>query len=498
MKKVAIIGSGFAGMSAATFLANEGYNVTVFEKNETVGGRARKFEANGFVYDMGPSWYWMPDVFEKYFHAFGKSVGDYYQLKRLDPSYRIFYSKSDVLDIPAGVEALCNMFDQIEAGSGLLLKKFLTEGEYKYQVGINKLVYKPGLSIGELLDSELIRGVFKLHVFESVSDYVKKYFKDPRLVQLLEFPVLFLGAPASKTPALYTLMNYADMSLGTWYPMGGMHKIVEAMESLAKEKGVKFETQANVERIEVTGDKATSLTAGGVKHAFDYVIAGADYHHVEQHLLPPASRKYTEAYWDKRVMAPSSLIYYLGINKKVNNLLHHNLVFDSDFGQHAKEIYQSPQWPTDPLFYVSVPSKTDETVAPLGCENIFLLMPVAPGLADNESIREKYFDLLMRKLEHLTGTSIKEHIVYKRSYAHANFIADYNSFKGNAYGLANTIMQTANLKPSIINKKVKNLFYTGQLTVPGPGVPPSLISGQVVAKELMRRNNSQKVNAEAP
>ncbi|MFM8913852.1 MAG: phytoene desaturase family protein, partial [Flammeovirgaceae bacterium] len=274
MKKVAVIGSGFAGMSAATFLASGGYSVSVFEKNATVGGRARKFEAEGFVYDMGPSWYWMPDVFEKYFNAFGKSVSDYYDLKRLDPSYRVFYSKSDVLDIPAGVEALCTMFDRIEPGSGAQLKKFLSEGEYKYQVGINKLVYKPGLSVGELLDSELIRGVFKLHVFESVSSYVKKYFKDSRLVQLLEFPVLFLGAPASKTPALYTLMNYADMSMGTWYPMGGMHKIVEAMENLAREKGVTFITNANVEKIEVAGDRATSLSANGAQHTFDYVIAG--------------------------------------------------------------------------------------------------------------------------------------------------------------------------------------------------------------------------------
>jgi phytoene desaturase len=490
MKKVAVIGSGFAGMSAATFLANKGYDVTVFEKNSSVGGRARKFEERGFVYDMGPSWYWMPDVFEKYFGFFGKSVADYYELKRLDPSYRIFYSKSDVLDIPAGVEALCKMFDQIEEGSGVRLRKFLREGEHKYQVGINKLVYKPGLSFGELIDSELIKGIFKLHVFESVSDYVKKYFKDPRLVQLLEFPVLFLGAPANKTPALYTLMNYADMSLGTWYPMGGMNKIVEGMQRLAQEKGVKFQMNANVEKIEVEQGYAASLSGNGINYSFDYLVAGADYHHVEQQLLPKTHRQYTESYWNKRVMAPSSLIYYLGVNKKIQNLLHHNLVFDSDFGQHAKDIYESPQWPINPLFYVSVPSKTDDTVAPPECENLFLLMPVAPGLKDGEEVREKYFQLMIRKLEYLTNTDIKQHIIYKRSYAHSNFMSDYNSFKGNAYGLANTILQTANLKPSIVNKKVKNLFYTGQLTVPGPGVPPSLISGQVVAHELMKRDNS--------
>jgi phytoene desaturase len=490
MKKIAVIGSGFSGLSAASCLAKAGYEVTVFEKNSSVGGRARKFEAEGFVYDMGPSWYWMPDVFEKYFNLFGKSVSDYYQLKRLDPSYRIFYSKEEVIDIPAGVEALCQLFESIEKGSSVYLRKFLEEGEYKYNVGINNLVYKPGLSLGELLDTDLMKGIFKLHVFESVSAYVKKYFKDPKLIQLLEFPVLFLGAPADKTPALYTLMNYADMSLGTWYPEGGMNKIVEGMEKLAVELGVKFELNSLIEKISVNNGVADSLLVNGQERKFDYVIAGADYHHVEQNLLPAEYRRYDAAYWDKRVMAPSSLIYYLGVNKKVKNLLHHNLVFDSDFGLHAKEIYESPQWPTDPLFYVSVPSKTDNTVAPEGYENIFLLMPVAPDLADGEGIREKYFNLMIQKLEHLTGDSIKEHIIYKRSYAHSNFIGDYNSFKGNAYGLANTILQTANLKPSIINKKVKNLFYTGQLTVPGPGVPPSLISGQVVAKELVKRDKA--------
>jgi phytoene desaturase len=488
MQKVAVIGSGFAGLAAASCLAQNQYDVTLFEKNSSAGGRARKFESNGFVFDMGPSWYWMPDVFEKYFARFSKTPSDFYELKRLDPSYRIFFSQNDVKDIPAGVEALGRFFESIEPGSSVHLHQFLKEGKYKYEVGINKLVYKPGLSISELADVELVKGIFKLHVFESVSAYVKKYFKDSRLIQLLEFPVLFLGAPADKTPALYTLMNYADMALGTWYPMEGMHKIIEGMVHVAKELGVKFEFDSEVEKIEVAGTIASGLKVNGIHKSFDYIIAGADYHHVEQTLLPSTHRKYTEEYWQKRVMAPSSLIYYLGISKKIKNLLHHNLFFDRDFGRHAQEIYKSPQWPSDPLFYVSVPSITDPAVAPPGHENIFLLMPVAPGLEDNEAIREKYFNLMINRLETLTGESIKEHIVFKRSYAHQDFISDYHAYKGNAYGLANTILQTANLKPSIINKKVKNLFYTGQLTVPGPGVPPSLISGQVVAQELMRQH----------
>lgn len=487
MKKVAVIGAGFAGISAATSLAAEGFDVTVYEKNDTPGGRARKFEAHGFTFDMGPSWYWMPDVFERYFNRFGKNVSDYYDLIRLNPSYRVFYSKSEIWDIPSSLEDLFAFFEQQEAGSAKQLKKFLQEGAYKYKVGIEELVYMPGLSILELFDMKLAKGVFKLHVFQSISAYIRKYFTSPMLIQLLEFPVLFLGAAPSKTPALYSLMNYADMALGTWYPKGGMNKIVEGMVKLAEEKGVKFKYSSTIENLNLNSTKVKSITINGEDVPVDHVVAGADYHHVEQHLLPAAFRRYSEEYWQKRSLAPSSLIFYLGVDKPLANLLHHNLFFDEDFGQHAKEIYETPSWPTNPLFYVCCPSKTDNTVAPEKNENLFILIPVAAGLKDDNETREKYFELVMNRLEKLTGQDIKNHIVYKKSYAHNDFVLDYNSFKGNAYGLANTLSQTANLKPSIINKKVSNLFYTGQLTVPGPGVPPSLISGQVVAAELIKR-----------
>ena len=493
MKKIGVIGSGFAGISVATCLAQDGYDVTVFEKNATPGGRARKFEADGFTFDMGPSWYWMPDVFEKYFNRFGKTTSNYYNLHRLSPSYRIFYNKNKVWDIPAGVDALVRFFEDVEPGSGDRLKQFLKEGKFKYDVGINDLVYKPGLALSELMDAKLAKGIFKMHVFQSVSTYVKKYFKDPYLIQLLEFPVLFLGSSAQKTPALYTLMNYADMALGTWYPEGGMHKIVEGMVSLATSLGVKFEYNSEVEEISMEGRKAKGLIINKNFRPLDYVVAGADYHHVEQHLLPKEYRRYSEDYWQKRAMAPGSLIFYLGINKKIKNILHHTLFFDQDFALHAKEIYETPQWPSEPLFYVSCPSKSDATVAPDGHENIFILIPVAPGLKDDEAVREKYFDLVINRMESLIGESFRENIVYKRTYAHQDFISDYHAFKGNAYGLANTILQTANLKPSIINKKVDNLFYTGQLTVPGPGVPPSIISGQVVAKELIKHDRSNSL-----
>jgi phytoene desaturase len=488
MHRVAVIGSGFAGLSAACFLAQEGLDVSLFEKNNSIGGRARKFLEQGFTFDMGPSWYWMPDVFENFFRQFEKTTDQYYTLRRLDPSYRVVYAQDDVLDVPASMEGLMNLFDNLEPGSSKHLARFLEEGKFKYEIGMRRLVYKPGLSFAEFADFDLAKSAFKLHIFQSMSRYIRKFFTEPRLIQLLEFPILFLGATPEKTPALYSLMNYADMALGTWYPMGGMHRIIEGMASLATELGVKIRCNATVNHLELNAIKVKGLHINGEFSPFDYIVASADYHHVEQELLPASHRQYSKQYWNKRTLAPSSLIFYLGVNKKVDGLLHHTLFFDEDFRLHAKEIYDRPQWPTAPQFYVCCPSKTDASVAPEGHENIFILVPVAPDLLDNDETRERYYSLVMDRLEVLTRQRIRNHVIYKRSYAHNDFIHDYNAFKGNAYGLANTLMQTANLKPSIINKKINNLFYTGQLTVPGPGVPPSIISGQVVARELIKRH----------
>jgi phytoene desaturase len=488
MKKVAVIGAGFAGLSSAAILAKEGYDVTLYEKHSSAGGRARKFETHGFTFDMGPSWYWMPDVFEKFFNHFGKSVSDYYSLVRLDPSYKIYFGKNDSIDLPASVNGLVTLFDQLEPGSGRQLEKFLEEGKYKYQKGMNDLVHQPGTSIIELLNFDLIKASIKLHVFQSIATYIRKFFKEPRIIKILEFPVLFLGAKPKNTPALYSLMNYADMSLGTWYPMGGMYKIVEAMTTLAKSQGVKFRFNSPVQKLELNEVKIKGVRVNNEFVACEYVVAGADYHHVEQALVPEKFRRYSERYWETRVMAPSSLLFFLGLNKKLKGLLHHTLFFDEDFNQHAKEIYDDPKWPSAPQFYISCPSQTDNSIAPPGCENLLILIPVAPGLTDTEETREKYFDIVIKRLEAILGENIKANIIFKRSYAHNDFASDYNAYKGNAYGLANTLLQTAIFKPGILNKKISNLFYTGQLTVPCPGVPPAIISGQVTARELMKQN----------
>lgn len=481
MPKVAIIGAGFAGLSAAACLARDGYEVTVFEKNSRAGGRARRLTANGFTFDMGPSFYWMPDVFDKFFGLFGKKTADYFDLSRLDPSYRIYFAPGDYLDVPAGMNAVAQLFEKLEPGSSKKLHEFLEEGKIKYDIGINDLVYNPGLSLTELLTKKVIRHMFDLHVFSSVSSYVRKFFKHPKIIQLLEFPVLFLGAAPQDTPALYTLMNYADISLGTWYPKGGMFRLVEAMVALASELGVRFRFDAEVTKLSITKSRIDSIYIDDERVPVDRVVAAADYNHVEQQLLPKEYRRYSESYWQNRTMAPSALLFYIGLNRKLKNMAHHTLFFDEDFNVHAKEIYRDPRWPQAPQFYLSCTSVNDPTTAPPGCENLVALIPVAAGLDDTPQTRDRFFKMIIDRIEKVTGQSIRNSIVFNQSYAHQDFVRDYHAWKGNAYGLANTLKQTANLRPSIINKKVYNLFYAGQLTVPGPGVPPAIISGQVVA-----------------
>jgi phytoene desaturase len=488
-KNAIVIGSGFAGLSVATHLAKAGFQVEIFEKNSMPGGRAQQFKKDGFTFDMGPSWYWMPDVFERYFEHFGKKVEDYYELDRLDPSYSVFFGKDERWDIPADFEALCALFEKHEKGSAQGLQAFLKEAQYKYEVGINDLVYKPGLSLMEFADWRVVSGVFRLQLFSSLAKHVRKYITHPKLIELLEFPVLFLGAMPSKTPALYSLMNYADIKLGTWYPKGGMYKIVEAMTALAEELGVKINCNSAVSSITIEGNKAIGVEVNGEKHRADVVVSSADYHHTEQNLLAPEHRNYNEKYWESRTMAPSSLLYYVGLNTKVSGLEHHNLFFDTDFNKHAEQIYERPEWPENPLFYVSVTSKTDPGSAPAGGENLFILIPTAPGLIETPEIKERYFHVVMDRLEEHLKQNIRKHVIFRRDFACSDFISTYNSFKGNAYGLANTLKQTAILKPTIKNKKVQRLYYTGQLTVPGPGVPPSLISGRVVAKEVCKDIN---------
>jgi phytoene desaturase len=487
-KKITIIGSGFSALAASCYLAKSGHQVEVFEKNATIGGRARQLKIGGFTFDMGPSWYWMPDVFDRFFADFGKKTTDYYELIKLSPAYRVYYGVDDFITIADNLPDIIFAFEEIEKGSGKILNDFMAEAKSNYDIAIKDLVYRPGVSPLELVTLETAKKVGQF--FSNISKDVRKKFKNERLIQILEFPVLFLGAKPSDTPSFYSFMNYADFGLGTWHPKTGMFDVVRAMESLARELGVTFHTNSNIEKIIVENKVAKALVVNGETIESDLILSGADYHHTET-LLDQEHRAYSEKYWDSRVFAPSSLLFYVGFNKKIENISHHALFFDVDFYQHAKDIYDEPQWPKEPLFYANFPSITDKTAAPEGMESGFFLVPLAPGINDTEALREEYFDKIMDRFETLTQQSVKNNIIFKQSFCKNDFVSEYNSYKGNAYGMANTLLQTAFLRPKLKSKKVKNLFFTGQLTVPGPGVPPALISGKLVSDLINKQFSEQ-------
>ena len=486
MSDVVIIGSGFSSLSAASYMAHSGFKVKVLEKNEQLGGRASLWEKDGFRFDMGPSWYWMPDVFERFFADFGKKVSDFYALKKLSPAYRVYFGKDNYIDISGETEEIIATFDAIEPGSGKHLRKFLTAARENYAIAMEDLVYNPGISLTELISIETAK---RLNLFlTNISAQVRKDIQDARLRSILEFPVLFLGAKPNNTPAFYNFMNHADFGMGTWYPKGGFNAVANGLVELAKELGVEFYTQQNVNGF--LKNKEGEITAVKTENAdfpCELVISGADYAHTEQMLN--GERNYAEDYWKKKTFAPSSLLYYVAFDRKVNHLLHHNLFFDTDFEQHAREIYDTFEFPSKPLFYANFSSKSDDSLCPDGKETGFFLIPVAVDLDDNNEIHEHYFELIMRRIESCTGENLRDAVIFKRSFGVNDFKERYNSCRGNAYGLANTLMQTSVLRPSIRNKKLKNLFYTGQLTVPGPGVPPALISGKVVTDYILKNQN---------
>ncbi|QYS85835.1 phytoene desaturase [Flavobacterium oreochromis] len=481
MKKVVIIGSGFSSLTAACYMAKAGYSVVVVEKNEQLGGRASMIEIEGFKFDMGPSWYWMPDVFERFFTDFGKNVSDYYELEKLSPAYRVFFGENDFIDIEDDPEKIIATFERIERGSGKLLEAFIKEAQDNYKIAIHDLVYNPGKSVTELVSIETAK---RLHLFvTTIAQQIRNKIKNPKLRSILEFPVLFLGAKPSKTPAFYNFMNYADFGLGTWYPKGGFNAVARGMVTLAKELGVEFYVNEEVIEIEKNRNLVTSITTSNRIFKGDIFISGADYAHTEK--LLGEKRNYSEKYWQNKTFAPSSFLYYVAFNRKVSHLIHHNLFFDTDFEQHAKEIYDTYEYPKKPLFYANFSSITDETLAPEGKEIGFFLIPVAVDLKDNPIIHEQYFEIILERIKKCTGENLKDAVLFKKSFGVNDFKERYYSCRGNAYGLANTLLQTSILRPQIDNKKLKNFFYTGQLTVPGPGVPPALISGKVVADYIL-------------
>ncbi len=484
MKKAIIIGAGFGGLSLASLLAQKGYSVTILEKNDTPGGRARVWKEKGFVFDMGPSWYLMPEVFDNFFKQFGKNREDYYKLIRLDPYYRVFFAKNDVVDITSDMQSNYAAFEKIEKSSSGKLKDYLTTAEYKYNTAMNEFIYKEYTSIFDFFNKRLMTEGLKLNIFSNLDAYVKKYFQDRKIRQLLEYAMVFLGNSPFNAPALYSIMSHIDFNLGVWYPDGGMGKVVDAFVSLAEENGVQIKCGEEVTKIIVENKKAKRVITSKGDYSADVVISNADYAHTETDLLDTKDSAYKKKYWSKKTLAPSMFLAYIGVNKKVNSLAHHSLHFIENWNEHFDTIFGKPSWPDKPCFYVGTPSRTDPTVAPAGMENIFFLVPIAPGLEDSDATREMLFDKYVTYFEGLIGEEIKSSIMVKRIYTVSDYKKDYNSYKGTALGMAHTLFQTAIFRPTHKSKKIDNLYYTGQYCHPGVGVPMVIISSQIVAEIL--------------
>jgi phytoene desaturase len=484
MKKTIVIGAGFGGMAAAALLAKDGHDVTVLEKNDQPGGRAIVWNEKGFIFDMGPSWYLMPDVFEKFFAAFGKKPKDYYKLIRLNPAYRIFFDKDEIVDVSPDLEKNLQLFEQYQPGGREQIKKYLEAAEYQYTVAMNEFIYKEYRHLWDFFSLRLLSKGSKLHIFTSLDRYAQRYITDPKLRKILEYTMVFLGGTPFDTPALYSLMSHVDFNLGVWYPDGGFGALARGFQCLAVEQGVKFEFNCEVEKINVTNGSVTGVKTPKESMSADLVIANADYPYAEMNLLEPSQQTYSKNYWAKKAIAPSALLMYLGVEGKIKSFAHHNLYFAPDWEEHFRTIFHEPRWPENPSYYVSCPSKSDSTVAPTDSENLFVLIPVAAGLEDTPQIREKYFTKTMDHLETLTGENIKDRIIVKRLFAHKDFTDSYHAYKGTALGLAHTLGQTAVFRCSHQSKKVKGLYYTGHYTHPGIGVPMVIISSQIIAQQI--------------
>jgi len=480
-KEIIVVGSGFGGLAASALLANKGHSVTVFEKNEQAGGRASVWEKDGFTFDMGPSWYLMPDVFNAFFAEFDKKPEDYMDLVRLDPSYRVFFDENDCVDISADLEKNLDLFERLEPGAKEKMKEYLEKSKYEYDIAMKDFIYKDYKHLTDFFKPKLIVEGTKLHMFEKLDSYAQRYFSSEKIRQILEYTIVFLGGSPYDSPALYSLMSHVDFNMGVWFPKGGMGQLVKAMQTIGTEHGVNFYFNEPVTAIKVEKGKATQVKTDKDTYPVDSVVVNADYAWAEMNLLDKKSQSYSDRYWDKRKIAPSAYLLYLGLDKQLKNFKHHNLYFHPSWEKHFDDIFKQPQWPEKFSYYISCISKTDPSTAIEGGENVFVLIPVAADLKDTEEIRQLYFDKTIDHMEKLAKENIRDHIVVKRIFAHNDFNQRYNAYKGTALGLAHTLKQTAIFRPRHQSKKVKNLYYTGHYNHPGIGVPMVIISSQILS-----------------
>ncbi|MFM9903819.1 MAG: phytoene desaturase family protein [Pyrinomonadaceae bacterium] len=486
-KKVVIIGAGIGGLGAAGLFAKKGYDVTVLEKNANLGGRANIFEHEGFKFDMGPSWYLAPDIFEHYFNLVGEKVEDHLDLKKLSPSYRIFFrNNGESLDINSNIDLDTATFEAIEAGAGDKLRAYLKQSEYQYDVATQHFMFKNYDSIFDFFNKRVMTEGQKLSVFSTMHRFVSKFFKSKKLQQVMEYTMVFLGTSPYEAPALYNLMSHMDFNQGVFYPQGGFYTLIDALANIAERNGAVLRVNSPVDRILVENGRATGVRVeGGEIIDADIVISNADMWFTETKLLDERYQTYREKYWKKRTMAPSAFIMYLGVSEKLPSLVHHNLLFSEDWRKNFDDIYKDPRLPDEPSLYVCAPSVTDPYVAPQGKENLFVLVPIASDLPITDEQKEVYADRVLALMEsEMNLPDLRKKIEYTRIYTVENFAADYNAYKGSALGLAHTLRQTAIFRPKNKSKKVGNLFYVGAGTNPGIGTQICLISAELAYKRV--------------
>ncbi|MHA3962279.1 MAG: phytoene desaturase family protein [Candidatus Thorarchaeota archaeon SMTZ1-45] len=487
--RIFVIGAGVGGLAAAALLAKSGHQVTVLEKTSSPGGRARVWEKDGFVFDMGPSWYLMPEIFEHFFEIFGRKVEDFYKLIRLNPSYRIFFP-DDVIDISADLEENKTLFGRLEKDGARKLEEYLKQAQIKYEYLLEGLMYKDLAGLRAMFSPKLIAAGWKLSILSNMEKLMSKYFSTERARKILQYSIVFLGGNPKNTPALYSMISHIDFNLGVWYPYGGLGKIVEATQELAVKYGADIRFETEVTRLVVEDKEVTRVITTKGEFEADIVVSNADYPHSEMDLLDREFQTYPKSYWEKKTIAPSAFVLYLGLNKKIESLTHHNVILDYDWVRHFEQIFEEPSWPDEPAYYLCCPSKMDDTVAPPDCENIFVTIPISPGIEDSPEIREAYFDKIIKHMEKVTGTTISDSIIVKRIFSLNDFSQDYNAYKGTAVGLTHTFSQSAFFRPRHRSKRVKNLFYTGQYTHPGIGVPMVLIASEIVANLINKEYGS--------
>jgi phytoene desaturase len=476
-RSVAVIGGGFGGLSTACYLADAGLDVTIVEKNGQLGGRASRLQRDGFKFDMGPSWYLMPDVFERFFGHFDRSVEEYYGLEHLDPHYRIFFKDGDQVDISGDLEETKELFETYESGAGEAFDAYLDQAEETYEIGMEHFVYTDRPNFRDYVDWDVVKNARGMKFLGSMQSHVEDYFEHPKLQQIMQYTLVFLGGSPTNTPALYNLMSHVDFNLGVYYPDGGLGGVVDGIVELGSELGVDYRTNTPVSAIR--GERGDfQITTAEDRIETDLVVSDADYAHTEQELLRPEDRQYDESYWEGRTYAPSAFLMYLGVEGELEELEHHTLVLPTDWENHFEQIFDDPDWPEDPAYYVCVPSKTDDTVAPEGHGNLFALVPIAPGLTDDTETKEWYRDLVLEDLAEHTGTDLRDRIVVEELFSVSDFGERYNAREGTALGLAHTLRQTGPLRPGHRSSALDGLYFTGSYTTPGIGVPMCLISGQ--------------------